>query len=124
MLWLFVFGCDGEERKLEELAAAAYEAGCDEGRLDGSIEGTDDGTECRDRAEIPAEAAQEGMLEYCASHGPTAEELLSSCGDDDCWPEAPCEQWEWGYRDCWPDTYDHSYRIGWDASDCDIDTAI
>ena len=117
-----MIACNGEERELEEKEHAAYEAGCDAGRLAGSIAGTDDGMACRERAEVPDEAAEKGTLKYCASHGPTAEELLEeSC---DCWPEAPCESWEWGYRDCWPEGYDHSYRIGWDAAHCDADSAI
>ena len=45
-------------------------------------------------------------------------ELELSC---DC---QPCGRWEDGYLECYPETYDHSYRIGWDAAHCDSDTAI
>ena len=108
MLWLLVLACDGEEREREEKEDAAYEAGCDEGRLAGSVAGTDDGTECRERADIPVEAADEGTMKYCGDKWLTDE-------------SQPCEFWYNGYRDCWLEGYDHSYRIGWDAADCDAD---
>ena len=101
--------CNGEQGEFDEQADAAYEAGCDEGRYAGSLAGTDDGLACLERAEVPVEAARTGMIEYCDGEWPSDE-------------GQPCEWWDSGYRDCWLDGYDQSYRIGWEAADCETDS--
>ena len=109
MLWLLVFACNGDERQLQEEEDAAYAAGCDEGRIVGTLAGADDGKECRERADVPNEAAQEGMVEYCGGEEPS--------GDDE-----PCYWWEIGYLDCWRAAYDMSYPVAWDDAGCEADS--
>ena len=105
-----VFACNGDERQLQEEEDAAYAAGCDEGRIVGTLAGADDGKECRERADVPNEAAQKGMAEYCGGEA----------SDDD----QPCHWWKIGYLDCWRAEYDMSYPVGWDKGACDADTGI
>jgi hypothetical protein len=108
MLWLLVFACDGEERELEEQEDVAYGAGCNVGQVAGTDAGTDDGNACRERSDVPLEAAHKGMLEYCGGTKPSEGH--------------PCEWWEIGYLDCWRAGYDMSYPIGWDKSGCEDDS--
>ena len=101
--------CDGTESELDQQVQAAYDDGCDEGRLDGSVAGTDDGMACQERGELPVDAAHGGMFVYCGDDYPSDE-------------GHPCEWWENGYLECYAEQYDRSYRIGWNGSDCSLDT--